>query len=113
MEVAIAFHRKTGLSALLHWFAHSQKLLKRTNEENIFVSVGPSILFSDEALNCAFTIDPKLILIETDTPVPFHGKPSNPVCVAEVAHALIINHPEKHLTKEKFFDNARRYLEKP
>ena len=113
MEEAITFHKKTGLSALLHWFTHSQKLLRRTNQENIFVSVGPSILFSEEALNCAFAIDPKLILVETDTPVPFNGKPSNPAWVAEVAEKLITNYPEKQLTKEKLFDNAQRYLKKP
>jgi TatD DNase family protein len=113
MEEAISFHKKTGLSALLHWFTHSQKLLKRTNEENIYVSVGPSILFSREALNCAFAIDPKLILVETDTPVPFNGKPSRPACVAKVADTLIINHPEKQLTKEKLFGNTQQYLKKP
>ena len=31
MQEAIAFHRKTGLPALLHWFAHSWKLLRQTN----------------------------------------------------------------------------------
>jgi TatD DNase family protein len=113
MEEAISFHKKTGLPALLPWFTHSQKLVSRTNEENIFVSVGPSILFSKEALNCAFAIDPKLILVETDTPVPFNGKSSNPACVAKVADTLIINHPEKQLTKEKLFDNTQRYLKRP
>jgi TatD DNase family protein len=113
MEEAIVFRKKTGLSALLHWFAHSQKLIKRTNEENIFVSVGPSVLFSKESLNCALAIDPNLILVETDTPVPFNGKPSNPACVAKVADALIINHPEKQLTRESFFENTKRYLQTP
>ena len=113
MEEAIAFHRNTGLPALLHWFAHSEKLLTRTNTEGIFVSVGPSILFSDEALNLAFAIDPQLILVETDTPVPFKGKPSNPAWAAEVAEKLITNHPHRQLTKEKLFDNAQRYLKKP
>ncbi len=110
MEEAIAFHKKTGLSTLLHWFAHSRKLLRRTNQEGIFVSVGPSILFSEEALSCAFAIDPKLILLETDTPVPFRGNPSTPACVAQVADTLIINHTEKQLTKENLFDNTKRYL---
>ncbi|MBW2005034.1 MAG: TatD family hydrolase [Deltaproteobacteria bacterium] len=113
MEEAISFHKETGFSALLHWFAHSRKLLRRTNEEGIFVSVGPSILFSEEALNIAFAIDPKLILVETDTPVPFNGKPSNPAWVAEVADKLITNHPEKQLTRETLFDNTQRYLKKP
>ena len=112
MEEAISFHKKTGLPALLHWFAHSPKLLKRTNEENIFVSVGPSILFSKEALRCAFAIDPHLILVETDTPVPFNGRPSKPACVAKVADVLILKHPEKQLAKETLFDNAKRYLNK-
>ena len=112
MEEAITFHKKTGLSALLHWFTHSQKLLRRTNQEGIFVSVGPSIIFSEEALNLAFAIDPKLILVETDTPVAFKGKSSNPAWVAEVADKLITNHPEKQLTKEKLFDNAQRYLKR-
>ncbi len=113
MEEAIAFHKKTGLSSLLHWFAHSRKLLSQTNKEGIFVSVGPSILFSEEALSLALVIDPELILLETDTPVTFNGKSSNPAWVAEVADTLIINHPEKQLTKEKLFDNTQRYLKKP
>jgi TatD DNase family protein len=111
MEEAVAFQKKTGLPALLHWFAHSRKLLRRTNQEGIFVSVGPSILFSEEALNCALAIDPKLMVLETDTPVAFNGHPSSPACVARVADRLIINHPEKELTKETLLDNARRYLQ--
>jgi len=112
MEEAIAFHRNTGLPALLHWFAHSEKLLTRTNAEGIFVSVGPSILFSEEALNLAYTIDPQLILVETDTPVPFKGKLASPAWVAEVAERLIVNYPQNRLTSKKLYDNAQRFLQK-
>ena len=112
MAEAIAFHKNTGLPALLHWFAHSWRLLKRTNEEGIFVSVGPSILFSEDALNLAFAIDTKLILVETDTSVPFNGRPSYPAWVAEVAEKLITNHPERQISKEGLLDNALRYLRK-
>jgi TatD DNase family protein len=110
MEEAIAFHRNTGLPALLHWFAHSEKLLIRTNREGIFVSVGPSILFSEEALNLAYTIDPQLVLVETDTPVPFKGTASSPDWVARVAERLIAGHPHKNLTSERLFDNVQRFL---
>jgi len=110
MEEAIAFHRDTGLPALLHWFAHSEKLLIRTNREGIFVSVGPSILFSEEVLNLAYTIDPQLILVETDTPVPFKGTASSPDWVASVAERLIAGHPRKSLTSQRLFDNAQRFL---
>lgn len=113
MEEAICFHKNTGLPALLHWFAHSWKLLRRTNAEGIFVSVGPSILFSEDALNLAFAVDTHLILMETDAPVPFRGKPSCPAWVAQVAEKLITRHPEKKLTQGKLLDNAQRYLKKP
>lgn len=112
MEEAIGFRRDTGLPALLHWFAHSEKLLRRTNAEKIFVSVGPSILFSEEALSLALSIDRRLLLIETDAPVPFGGKPASPAWAAEVADRLIANDPDKQLTREKLLDNTRRFLRK-
>ena len=110
MEEAIGFRRDTGLPALLHWFAHSEKLLRRTNEEKIFVSAGPSILFSEEALSLAFSIDRRLLLVETDAPVPFAGNPASPAWAAEVADRLIADDPNKQLTREKLFDNTRRFL---
>lgn len=113
MEEAITFHRKTGLNALLHWFAHSRKLIKRTNEEEIFISVGPSILFSDEALGMALSIDPGLILIETDAPVPFNGKISHPAMAAKVAEKIISNYPEDQITFKRLAENTRRYLAPP
>ena len=110
MEEAIGFCRDTGLPALLHWFAHSEKLLTRTNAEKIFVSVGPSILFSEEALSLALMVDRRLLLIETDAPVPFGGKPASPAWAAEVAERLIASDPDKQLTRERLLDNTRRFL---
>ena len=110
MEEAIDFSRDTGLPALLHWFAHSEKLLRRTNAERIFVSVGPSILFSEEALSLALSIDRRFLLIETDAPVPFGGKPASPAWAAEVAERLIESDPDKQLTRETLLDNTRRFL---
>jgi TatD DNase family protein len=113
MEEAIAFYNNTGLPVLLHWFSHSIKLLKITNKAGIFVSVGPSILFSDEALTLAYAINPQLVLVETDTPVPFNGKPSQPAWVVSVAEKLIKGHPDKNLTQEKLLENTRQYLKIP
>jgi len=110
MDEAVAFHKKTGLNTLMHWFAHSKKLLRITNENGLFVSVGPSILFSEESMNLAFTIDPDLMLLETDTPVYYSGKPSSPALVAKVAEKLIAHCPENLLSKEKLLDNTLRYL---
>jgi TatD DNase family protein len=110
MEQAVTFHKATGLPALIHWFAHSQKLLKRTNEEGIFVSVGPSVLFSNDALALAALINPRLILVETDSPIAFKGNPSTPAWAAEVAETLVNKHPQQALTEEKLIGNTLRYL---
>jgi TatD DNase family protein len=110
MNEAIAFHKKTNLNALLHWFAHSKKLLKTTNESGVYVSVGPSILFSGESLDLALSINPDLILVETDTPVYYNGNPSSPAWVKKVAEKLISRYPENSLSKEKITENTLKYL---
>lgn len=110
MNEAIAFHKKTHLNALLHWFAHSKKLLRITNENGIYVSVGPSILFSEESLELASSIDPNLILVETDTPVYYSGKPSSPAWVEKVAEKLVSRYPENTLSKERIAENTLQYL---
>ena len=74
------------------------------------MSVGPSILFSEEALNLALSIDRGLLLIETDAPVPFGGKPASPAWAADVAERLIASDPDKQLTRERLLDNTRRFL---
>ncbi|HPR63465.1 MAG TPA: TatD family hydrolase [Thermoanaerobaculia bacterium] len=110
MEEAISFHKKTGLQALLHWFAHSKKLLRATNAEGIFVSAGPSILFSEEACSTALTIDLHLILVETDTPVPYSGQFSRPTWTSRVADHLVRADSSNRITRRVLSENTYRYL---
>lgn len=85
MEVAIEFTRETGLGAQLHWFTQSKKLIRRTNEAGVYVSVGPSVLSSEEARAVTATIRPDLLLLETDGPVPFGGSSAEPSWIPRVA----------------------------
>ena len=78
MERAIDFHAQTGLHAQLHWFTQSRKLIRRTNEAGIFVSVGPTILHDEQAAAVAVAIGEQLLLLETDAPVPIGGQPGHP-----------------------------------
>lgn len=110
MEAAIAFRKDSNLPVLLHWFAHSKKLLRRTNEEGIFVSAGPSILISEDALAIACHIAAELILVETDTPVPYNGESSRPFWSRRVADTLIDAWPEGSLSFATLKSNAARYL---
>jgi len=87
-EVAIAFTRDTGLGAQLHWFTHSAKLLRLTNEAGVFVSVGPAILIDEAQRQVAAAVDPALLLLETDCPVAFGDLPAEPATVARVAETV-------------------------
>jgi TatD DNase family protein len=88
MNAAIEFTRDTGLGAQLHWFTQSKKLIRLTNRVGVYVSVGPSIIHSKEARSVAASVDRNLLLLETDSPVPFDGTPSEPSWVAQVAKVV-------------------------
>lgn len=88
MEAAIQFTQRTGLGAQLHWFTHSRKLVRRCNEAGVYVSAGPSLLGSEETRAVVATIDRRLLLLETDSPVPFDGESARPAWVAHVAEAV-------------------------
>lgn len=88
MNRAIEFKRQTGLNALMHWFTSSKKLIRICAEEGIFVSAGPAILFNEKAYEVACEIPENLLLVETDSPVPFGGKPAEPAWARKVAEKL-------------------------
>ena len=87
MDRAISFRRETGLNVQLHWFTHSKKLAYICNDEGIFISVGPSIIFQEQNQAVAMEIDENLLLLETDAPVPIGG-PGHPRRTHEVATKL-------------------------
>ena len=88
MDRAIAFHRDTGLNAQLHWFTQSAKLVRICNEEGIYMSVGPTILYQEQTQEVAAAISDELLLLETDAPVPIGGQEGHPRRVREVAVKL-------------------------
>ena len=88
MEVAVDFTRETGLGAQLHWFTQSKKLIRITNPARVYVSVGPTLLYDDSSRQVAATIDRELLLLETDSPVPFQGESARPAWVRRVAEVV-------------------------
>jgi len=88
MELAIRYKTETGLNALMHWFTASKKLIRICAAEGIFVSAGPSVLSSESTREVAATIPVDLLLVETDSPVPFDGNPAEPALAADVTRAL-------------------------
>ena len=88
MERAVAFYRETGLSAQLHWFTQSRKLVRVCNDEGLYVSVGPAIVDDDQAQQVARTVSDDLLLVETDAPVAIGGVAGTPARARVVAEKL-------------------------
>ena len=112
MNAAIEYSRDTGLSAQLHWFTSSKKLIRLTNRAGVFVSVGPSIIESKDARSVAAAIDRNLLLLETDSPVEFEGRPAEPSWVARVAQVVaeLWECDLKEVSRQTE-ENFQRYLE--
>ena len=90
MERAIDYTCATGLGAQLHWFTHSRKLVRQTNEAGVYVSVGPSVLDDEQVQAVALEIAAELLLVETDAPVQIGGQPGHPRRAREVAEKLAV-----------------------
>jgi TatD DNase family protein len=88
LERAVAFRRHTGQQAHLHWFTHSEKLVRLANEDGLFVSVGPTVLDHPPTQRVALAVADDLLLLESDAPVVVSGVPGDPARVREVAEAL-------------------------
>lgn len=111
LEIATEFVSRTALGVNLHWFTHSKKLARRCGEAGLYISVGPSILESADQAAVAAVIDADFLLLETDSPVEFGGRPARPAWAIEVARRLA------ELRREDFEElavrlqrNSKRYL---
>lgn len=111
MEAGIQFHQETQLPVLLHWFTHSKKLIRQSNQAGLFVSVGPSVLYSPGTREVISTLDPSWVLLETDTPVPFQGKPASPLILPQIAQVLaeLFKMPEETFM-DRLRNNENRFL---
>ncbi len=111
MEVAIRYRRAGGAQALLHWFTSSVKLVRICAEEGVFISVGPSILSSEQTQKVCRHLPEELLLLETDSPVPFDGEPAEPAWVARVFEKLAeVRGADSEKLEAQVNENFQRYL---
>ena len=111
LELAVAFKRRTGLNAQMHWFTDSKKLIRICNNEGIYVSVGPSVINDIKVQQVALGIDPSLLLLETDAPVPIDGLANHPGRVKQVAESIArLNGCELQDIAEQTSENFFRFM---
>lgn len=82
---------------LMHWFTNSVKSVKIAKENGFFMSAGPITLSSGEALKVAKFMPEELLLLETDAPVAYLGKQSEPNWIKKVLEKISL---EKDIKKE-------------
>lgn len=97
--------REQAGKVLMHWYTNSAKLCKRVVENNWFISVGPSILASEQTKKVVKGISLENLVLETDAPVEFGGKEARPAWIPKVAekvaevHNISIKEVEQQTTK--------------
>lgn len=78
-QEAIDILQKKGVkNVILHWFSGNQKQTKQLIENKWAATVGPTILNSPHMDDFIEAMPLELIGLETDSPIPFDGKPSSP-----------------------------------
>jgi TatD DNase family protein len=79
---------KNAERVILHWFSGNQKQQQLIISRKWVVTVGPTILNSPH-LNHFIERQPlELLGLETDSPIPFDGKPSSPAWIPQVAQRV-------------------------
>ncbi len=73
---------------LMHWFTNSFESVKMASDCGFFMSAGPIVFSSPEAALVASKIPLDLLLVETDAPVAFEGKQSEPSWIPRVGQKL-------------------------
>lgn len=74
--------------ALFHWFDGNEKELKAICENGFFVSIGPAVFSQKKIQWIAQEAPLENLLLETDCPVRFNGKTSEPSWIREVAEKI-------------------------
>ncbi|MDO8634180.1 MAG: TatD family hydrolase [archaeon] len=100
---------------LLHWFTYSKKSIPRAVENGFFMSCGPVIFSSKKDLEAALAIPQGLLLLETDCPVSFGGKQSDPTWVKMVANELSVHkkEPVEKIVQSAWKNYSRLFDNKP
>ncbi len=85
MEILV---QEGAKKVLMHWFTNFSKSVEIACNNGFFVSCGPIILSSKQALLVAKSMPLDNLVLETDAPVSFMGKQSDPSWIPRVLEKL-------------------------
>lgn len=100
-----------GVRADLHWFSGPPEEVERAVEGGIFFSFGPAVLQYDAYREMVDQVPLDLIMLETDTPVHFGGRPARPWWVRDVAEFIAdVKNTSVETLMVRTWENARRFF---
>lgn len=111
-SAAFNFVQKNGIQkALFHWFDGNENEWKTVCENGFFVSIGPAVFSQKKIQLLAQQVPLENLLLETDCPVSFNGKPSQPFWVRMVAQKIAEMRKEPFETvAEQTTQNAQQFF---
>ena len=74
--------------AVFHWYSGPMEVLDKILDDGYFISATPALAYSDKHREAMIRAPLSNILIETDAPVEFNGKASEPATLVETLHEL-------------------------
>lgn len=96
---------------LFHWFCGSFAELQTVCENGFFVSVGPAVFSQKKIQEIAARVPMENLVLETDAPVPFNGKTSEPAWIPQVAQKIAhIRLESVETVAQKTFQNTVRWI---
>ncbi|MBN1160257.1 MAG: TatD family hydrolase, partial [Candidatus Diapherotrites archaeon] len=75
-------------NVLLHWFEGTKDELIRAIRKKYYISVGPKVINSKSLNELVMNIPLEKLVLETDGPVQFSGKPAEPSWIPQVGEAI-------------------------
>jgi len=109
---ALELVQQSGLErAVFHWYSGSLEILQKILDNGYLISATPALSYSIQHREAIRHTPLDRILIETDSPVEYRGKPSRPADVKETAElvAEIKGEPLEGVA-QKTTENARQFF---
>jgi len=101
---------ETGIrKAVFHWFSGPLDVLEKLLSEGYYISATPASAYSKEHRNAIQNTPLQSVLLETDSPVAYHGEPAEPVHVLKTLSTVAeLKGVREEALAEQTTDSARR-----
>ncbi|MBU0662473.1 TatD family hydrolase [Candidatus Micrarchaeota archaeon] len=87
-ETMELLRKERAEDVVMHWFTNSAQSVKMAEDFGFFYTAGPAVMHYKKAAEVAAGMKLENLMLETDSPVEFAGKKSEPAWIPEVAEKI-------------------------